>query len=70
MRHPEELLDDPGHRCSDYAIEQADNGQWRDRTDVLWIECGYNAGKQQTWHGDILANFYQHRDLAATEGLS
>lgn len=63
MGHPEELLDDPSHRRSDDTIQQADNGQRSERTDVLWIERRNNAGEQEAWHGDVLVKFRQRRNI-------
>lgn len=66
MRHPEDLLDDPGHCCSYQAIKHTNNGQRGDCTNVLRIECGNYTREQETWHANILENFHQRRGPVET----
>ena len=54
VRHPEKLPDGPGHRRASYPIKQTNDGQRRERTDVLRSERRNDTGEQEAWHGDVL----------------
>ena len=55
MRHPEKAPDGPSHSPASHPIEQTDNGQWTQRTDVLRSKRRNNTGEQEARQGDILS---------------
>ncbi len=56
MRHPEKVLDSPGHQRASHSIKQTDNSQRRQRTDVLRTKCRNDTGEEEARQGDILSN--------------
>ena len=55
VRHPEKAPDGPSHHPASHPIQQTDNGQWTQRTDVLRSKRRNNTGEQEARQGDILS---------------